>query len=111
MKIKLGVRIVLSAGVLAAIGTLCAPARSDDKSAATFKQKCATCHGPDGKADTPAGKAMKVRSFASPEVAKMTDEQLADIIEKGQGKMPKYGASLKPEEIKAMVGYIRTLAK
>jgi mono/diheme cytochrome c family protein len=111
MKIKLGVRIVLGAGVLAAIGALCAPSRSDDKSAATFRQKCATCHGPDGKADTPAGKAMKVRSFASPEIAKMTDEQLADIIEKGQGKMPKYGASMKPEEIKAMVGYIRTLAK
>ena len=111
MKNNLVARIVLSVGVLAAIGMLCVPARPDEKSAATFKQKCATCHGPDGKADTPAGKAMKVRSFASPETAKMTDDQLAGIIEKGQGKMPKYGASMKPDEIKAMVAYIRTLAK
>jgi cytochrome c6 len=111
MEINLGVRMILSVGVLAVIGLLATTARSDDKSAATFKQKCATCHGPDGRGETPAGKAMKVRSFASPETAKMTDDQLADIIEKGQGKMPKYGASMKPDEIKAMVAYIRTLAK
>lgn len=104
-------RIVLGAGVLAAIGMLSAPARSDDKSAALFKQKCASCHGPDGKGETPAGKAMKVRSFADPETKKMSDQELADAIEKGKGKMPKYGASLKPDEIKAMVAYIRTLAK
>jgi mono/diheme cytochrome c family protein len=41
----------------------------------------------------------------------MTDDQLAGIIEKGQGKMPKYGASMKPDEIKAMVAYVRTLGK
>jgi mono/diheme cytochrome c family protein len=33
------------------------------------------------------------------------------VIEKGKGKMPKYGASMKPEEIKAMVAYVRTLGK
>ena len=111
MNINLAARVVLSAGVLLAIGMFCAPAKPDEKSAATFKQKCATCHGPDGKGDTTAGKALKVRSFASPETAKMTDDQLAGVIEKGQGKMPKYGASMKPDEIKAMVTYIRTLAK
>ena len=103
--------LILSAGVLAAAGMFSQQARSDEKSAATYKQKCATCHGPDGKGETPAGKAMKVRSFADPEVAKMSDQQLADIIEKGQGKMPKYGATLKAEEIKEMVAYIRTLGK
>ena len=103
--------LILSAGVLAAAGMFSQPAKSGDTSAATFKQKCATCHGPDGKATTPAAKAMKVRSFADPEVMKMTDEQLADIIDKGQGKMPKYGSSMKQDEIKAMVAYIRTLAK
>lgn len=104
-------RIVLGAGVLAAMGMLSVPARSEDKSAATFKQKCASCHGPDGKGETPAGKAMKVRSFADADAKKMSDQELADAIEKGKGKMPKYGASMKPEEIKAMVAYIRSLAK
>ena len=54
---------------------------------------------------------MKVRSFASPETAKVPDQELAEIIERGKGKMPKYGASMNPDEIKAMVAYIRTLTK
>jgi mono/diheme cytochrome c family protein len=90
---------------------ICAPAKADEKSAALYKQKCATCHGTDGKGDTPAGKSMKVRSFADPEIAKMSDDELAAAIEKGKGKMPAYGKSMKPDEIKAMVAYIRSLGK
>jgi cytochrome c len=90
---------------------LCAPAKADDKSVALYKQKCAKCHGPDGKGDTPAGKSMKVRSFADPEGAKLSDDELAGAIEKGKGKMPAYGKSMKPDEIKAMVAYVRSLAK
>lgn len=108
---NLAMRMASGAAILAALGMLGVAARPDDKSAATFKQKCATCHGPDGKGETPAGKAMRIRSFASPETAKMSDAELASIIEKGQGKMPKYGATMKPDEIKAMVAYIRTLGK
>jgi len=89
----------------------CAPAKADEKSAALYKQKCAACHGVDGKGETATGKAMKVRSFADPEVAKMSDEELAGAIEKGKGKMPAYGKSLKPDEIKALVAYIHSLAK
>ena len=103
--------LILGIGVLATAAMFSEQARSDDKSAATFKQKCATCHGPDGKADTPAAKAMKVRSFADPEVAKMTDEEWTDAIQNGNGKMPKFGATMYAEEIKAMVAYCRSLAK
>jgi mono/diheme cytochrome c family protein len=96
---------------LAVAVIVCAPAKADDKSAALYKQKCATCHGADGKGDTPAGKSMKVRSLADPEVTTMTDDELAGAIEKGKGKMPAYGKSMKPDEIKTMVAYIRSLAK
>lgn len=97
--------------VLTVAVALCAPAKADDKSPALYKQKCAACHGTDGKDDTPAGKSIKVRSFGDPEVAKMSDDELAGAIEKGKGKMPAYGKSMKPDEIKAMVTYIRSLAK
>jgi cytochrome c5 len=53
---------------------------------------------------------MKVRGFADPAVAKMSDD-LAAIIEKGKGKMPGYGKSMKPDEIKATVSFVRSLAK
>jgi mono/diheme cytochrome c family protein len=105
------VRATTCFSILGIATLLAIPARSDDKSAATYKQKCVACHGADGKGDTPTGKALGVHSFASAETSKMSDQELADVIEKGKGKMPKYGSSMKPEEIKAMVAYIRTLGK
>ena len=42
---------------------------------------------------------------------KASDDDLAGIIEKGKAKMPAYGKSMKPDEIKDMVAYIRSLAK
>jgi mono/diheme cytochrome c family protein len=111
MKTKLMSRIICLAIVVTAALLLCARMRADDKSAATYKAKCVTCHGADGKGDTPAGKSTKVRSFGDPEVVKASDDDLAGIIEKGKGKMPGYGKSMKPDEIKDMVAYIRSLAK
>jgi mono/diheme cytochrome c family protein len=110
MKTKSVSRIICLATVVVALLLLCTRTRADDKSAATYKAKCSTCHGADGKGDTPAGKSTKARSFADPEVVKASDDDLAGIIEKGKGKMPGYGKSLKPDEIKNMVAYIRSLA-
>jgi cytochrome c6 len=111
MKTKSMSKIICLATVVVAPLLLCTMTRADDKSAATYKAKCATCHGADGKGDTPAGKSTKVRSFADPEVVKASDDDLAGIIEKGKAKMPGYGKSMKPDEIKDMVAYIRSLAK
>ena len=104
------VNMRLAASMLT-LALLAAPGKSQDKSAATYKQKCAACHGADGKGDTPAGKATKVRSFSDPEVVKQSDDELAATIEKGKNKMPSYGKSLKANELKALVAYIRGLAK
>jgi mono/diheme cytochrome c family protein len=54
---------------------------------------------------------MKVRSFADPAVVAMSDDEINGVITNGKGKMPKYGASLKPEQVKALVEYCRSLAK
>ena len=111
MKTKSMSKIICLAIVVAAPVLFCARSRADDKSAATYKAKCATCHGADGKGDTPAGKSTKVRSFADPEVVKASDDDFAGIIEKGKAKMPGYSKSMKPDEIKDMVANIRSLAK
>lgn len=111
MKTKSMAKIICIATVVVVPLLLCTRTRADDNSAATYKAKCVACHGADGKGDTPAGKSTKVRSFADPEVAKASDDDLAGIIEKGKAKMPGYGKSMKPDEIKNMVAYIRSLAK
>ncbi len=69
------------------------------------------CHGADGKGATPAGKSMGAHDFASAEIQKLTDAQLAGIITNGKNKMPAYGKSLKEAEIKDLVTYIRQLGK
>jgi mono/diheme cytochrome c family protein len=79
--------------------------------AGLYKAKCSACHGADGKGDTPMGKKMGLRDFASPEVQKMSDDELAAIIADGKGKMPSYKKSLKPEQIKELVGFVRSLCK
>lgn len=104
-------RVAFGTGIVAVAAMLCVSARPDEKSAATFKQRCASCHGADGKAESPAGKAMKVPSFASAETKGKSDKELADIIANGKGKMPKYGASLSAADIHAMVAYVRELGK
>lgn len=79
--------------------------------AATFKAKCATCHGADGKGQSAMGKKMNLRDLGSPEVQKQTDQQLYDWTAAGKGKMPAYKDKLTNDEIKALVVHMRTFAK
>ncbi len=87
-----------------------APTRADD-GAATFKSKCAACHGADGSGNTTVGKSMKIRDLGSADVQKQTDEQLAGIITNGKGAMPPYKDKMTADQIKQLVAFIRQLAK
>lgn len=101
--------VVLTA--LAAVVHLGPAARAQDAGAALYKAKCSACHGADGKGDTAMGKANKLRDLGSPEVQKQSDEDLTGIITAGRNKMPAYGKSLNPDQVKDLVAYIRSLAK
>src|SRR5271170_4793968 len=79
--------------------------------AATYKAKCAGCHGADGKGNTTPGKALGVHDFTSAEVTKMSDTDLVGIVTTGKNKMPAYGKSLKAEDIAGLVAFIRGLSK
>jgi mono/diheme cytochrome c family protein len=79
--------------------------------AATYKAKCAGCHGADGKGSTAPGKALGVHDFSSDEVTKMSDTDLITIVTAGKNKMPAYGKSLKDTDIKDLVAYVRELGK
>lgn len=88
--------------------TLIAPALFAD-GGATFKAKCAMCHGPDGAGQTSMGKTLKLRDLGSPEVQKQTDADLTKLVSDGKGKMPAYKAKLSADEIKEVVAFVRTL--
>ncbi len=93
---------------LAVVLTLPVSARAQDASA-LYKSKCAACHSADGTG-SPMGKKMGAHDFTSADVQKMSDAELTYVITIGKNKMPKYG-TLKPEDIKGLVAFIRTLKK
>jgi mono/diheme cytochrome c family protein len=77
-------------------------------SAATFRTKCAMCHGQDG-GGSPAGKSMNVPDLRSSVVQKLPDAQLAQIVSDGKGGMPSFKNSLSEDQIHGLVTYIRSL--
>jgi len=98
---------IVAVCVLVAAGTAQAQAAAD-----LYKTKCQACHGPDGAGSTPMGKKLGANDFHSPEVQKLTDAQLTEIITKGKEKMPAYGAGkLTPEQIKGLAAYVHELGK
>ena len=82
-----------------------------------WEKNCAKCHGPDGKAATAMGKKLEVRDLTDAKVqATFTDAQATTAIKDGvkadgKTKMPAYAEKLSDEEIKALVGYVRSLKK
>jgi len=97
-----------------ALGTLlCATAAraADDATVKLYQTKCAACHGPDGSGNTTVGKALKLKDIRDAEAQKISDADMATLIAKGKDKMPAYGKSLKPEQIKDLVTYIRGFGK
>ena len=67
------------------------------------------CHGADGQANTPVGKALGALPYTSPEVLKLSDAQIVDVIKHGKNKMP--AAQITDEQIKALLPYIHALQK
>lgn len=75
---------------------------------ATFRAKCAMCHGPDG-AGSEVGKSMNILDLRSEAVQKLSDAELAQIISDGKGGMPPFKSSLSEAQIHALVRYVRSL--
>ena len=86
---------------------------------ALYKQFCSTCHG-EGRGNGPAAAGLPVKPADHTNGAvmnKISDSELFKAIKEGGpavGKspaMPPWGGSLKDEQIRALVLYVRSLAK
>jgi cytochrome c6 len=75
-----------------------------------YKGKCVACHGADGSGSA-MGKKLGTHDFHSADVQKQSDAELSEAIAKGKNKMPSYEKSVKPDDIKGLVAYIRSLGK
>lgn len=96
---------IIILGVLAATAL---PGAAQGSGVALYKSKCQVCHGADGKGSS-TGRAIGVKAFSDPDVAKQSDSELIGVIRKGKGKMPAYEGKLTDDEIKSLIKYIRSL--
>jgi mono/diheme cytochrome c family protein len=108
MKKLLSGIVVLAVLCLAAAGMRAQDVASGEK---VYKAKCASCHGPDGKGETAAGKATKARDLCSAEVKNEADAAWTEIIGKGKNKMPAYDKKITDAEVKDVIAYMRSLCK
>ena len=84
---------------------------AEPDAAKIFAKTCALCHGPDGQPNEAFAK-MGVRSFKDAEWQKATpDAQLEKSIREGKKGtlMASFEKQFSPEEIKALVAYVRKL--
>jgi cytochrome c6 len=104
---KLG-GITLAGALLAGVCLFGSPAKADVAAGeATYKAKCAMCHGADGK-----GKASMANSdLTAADVQKKSDADLSGVISNGKPPKMPAGKSLTPDQVKDLVSYIRSLKK
>jgi mono/diheme cytochrome c family protein len=84
------------------------PARSG---AVVYQIYCQPCHGGAGKGDGPV--AMRgfppPPSFLAEHAVHLTDDQMFDIVSRGQKNMPSYAVQVPPQDRRAAIAYIRSL--
>jgi cytochrome c6 len=84
------------------------PGPDSAAASATFRTKCAMCHGQEG-GGSEVGKSMNVPDLRSPAVQKLPNAELAQVISNGKGGMPSFKNSLSEDQIHSLVSYVRAL--
>ncbi|MBI2947117.1 MAG: cytochrome c [Verrucomicrobia bacterium] len=103
-------RRTLCAIALAGSLTLGHAAISQDEVAYLFNKECASCHGKDGKARTPVGRKLGAKDLKESKVSDAEIEK--QILEGKKAKdggytMPAFKEKLDPDEIKALIAFIK----
>lgn len=86
-----------------------------ERGKALYETRCAVCHGPDGRADTPVGRTLKPRprNFSDPvEMARVTVDRIYHAIKEGRPgtAMAGWGQVLTETEIGDVIDHIHSLA-
>jgi mono/diheme cytochrome c family protein len=94
-------------------GTRPVDAGDPAKGKALYEKHCLVCHGPQGKGDGPAGKALKppAADFTSPESTKKSEVELRQVLENGKPGtgMDPWKSQLRQSEMNDLMGYVMTL--
>ncbi len=87
------------------------PKKERAEGAKIFKEKCQSCHGPDGNAETKMAKNLKIRALSSADVQKQSKEGIVKIVTDGKAKMPAFKGKLSKDQIDDLADFIKGLKK
>lgn len=88
----------------------------DEASAETralFNERCARCHGEDGRGQTVIGRMVDAPDFADDgwwDEGK-DERRFARSIAEGRGEMPAFGRKLTRAEVRALAAHVKTFRK
>ena len=103
----LALAVVIVLAILGVASRAGAKPAADDDAAQTYKSNCVVCHGADGTGSA-TGKALKAPDLHSEAVQKLTVAEMVAQISDGKNNMPPFKNTLTPDQIKAVVGYVRS---
>lgn len=75
---------------------------------ATYKSKCAMCHGATGTPNPGMARAMGIKAASDPAMKKLTVSEIEATVKNGKGKMHPI-TGLSDAQVKAVAEYFKTL--
>ena len=78
-----------------------------------FTANCIPCHGPDGRARTPAGRKLHAKDLTE---SRLADDEIRKQVNEGHkdergAVMPAFKGVLKPDQVDAVMAYVKSLRK
>ena len=101
-------KLLRSQFVLAAAVTLAGAMCFAQSGAATYKSRCAMCHGATGTPSAGMAKMMGIKPASDPSMKGLSVAQIEATIKGGKGKMKAIGG-LNDAQAKAVAEYFKTL--
>lgn len=93
--------------------TASAPGEEPARASELFKDKCARCHGEDGRGQTVIGQMVGAPDFTKEGWwdDEKNERRFVRSIAEGKGEMPAFGRKLTRPEIKALAAHVKTFRK
>jgi mono/diheme cytochrome c family protein len=84
-------------------------ASAQSAGSAAYMPKCAGCHGTNGVVPAGPAKGMGAKDASDPNIKRLTANEMFASVKNGKGRMPPFMGKLTDEQIRAAVGFYRSL--
>lgn len=105
------VSLFLAIGCFGLIPTSATSAKVAEPNAAElaslYGTHCASCHGGDGRANTPKGRDTDADDLTTSKVQNMSAAKMTRIIKNGKGDMPGFAKKLTAAQITAIIRHVK----